>query len=139
MGRYILNTGRLYASRSILFQSIPLELIQNNKISSLTQTSAFKNYFSDWHKHHQTIILGRLEHKTTETKTILGFNLNTKFYVATWQSAAVQQLLRSKVMKETGVIQIHKTPSTAGANSALIILGHISPQHTTTLAASTWH
>lgn len=50
-------------------------------------------------------------------------------YVATWQSTAVQQLLWSKVMTETGVIQIHETPSTAGTNSVLIILGHISPQH----------
>lgn len=58
------------------------------------------------------------------------------FYVGAQQSTAVQQFLWSKVMKETGVIQIHKTLSTAGANSELIILDHISPQHTNTLAAS---
>lgn len=82
---------------------------------------------------------GKTRTQTTETKIILGFNLNVNSYVATWQSTAVQQLLWSKVRKEAGVIQIHKTPSTAGANSALIILGHISPQHSTTLAASPWH
>lgn len=38
----MLKTGRLYASCSVLFQSTPLELIPDNKISSLTQTSTFE-------------------------------------------------------------------------------------------------
>lgn len=41
MGRCILNSSRLHALLSVLYQSILLELIQNSKICSLIQTSAF--------------------------------------------------------------------------------------------------
>lgn len=80
MVRYILNTSRLYVLLSGLFQSIPLELIQNNKISSLTQTSTFKKVSKItspsgisanirqqlWEE--STIILARLEHKLLKQK-----------------------------------------------------------------------
>lgn len=124
MGRCILNSSRLHALLSVLYQSILLELIQNSEICSLIQTSTFNRITQDPSLTGINTNIsnsGKNQTQTTETKTILGFNLNMNSYVVTWQSTAVRQLLWSKVMKETGAIQIQQTPRTAGANSSLII------------------